>query len=35
MNAYFQMASATDDELIKAIEVIQNDSMFRKLALAK
>jgi carboxyl-terminal processing protease len=35
MNAYFQMVSVTDDELNKAIEVIRNDSMFRKLASAQ
>jgi len=35
MNAYFQMVSVTDDDLIKAIEVIKDDSMFRKLSLAK
>jgi carboxyl-terminal processing protease len=35
MNAYFQMVSVTDDELIKAVEVIRNDAMFRKLASAQ
>jgi carboxyl-terminal processing protease len=34
LNAYFEMVSATDDDLIKAIEVIKNDSMFRKLSMA-
>jgi len=35
LNAYFQMISATDDELIKAMEVIKNEDLFRKLAIAK
>ena len=34
MNAYFEMVSATDDDLIKAIEVIKNDALFRKLSMA-
>ena len=35
LNAYFQVVSATDDDLTKAIEVINDDSLFRKLSLAK
>lgn len=34
-NAYFEMTSANDDDLVKAIEVIKNDSMFRKLSQGK
>jgi carboxyl-terminal processing protease len=34
LNAYFEMVSATDDDLTKAIEVIKNESMFRKLSSA-
>jgi carboxyl-terminal processing protease len=32
MNAYFEMVSATDDDLVKAIEVIKNDTLFKKLS---
>ena len=32
MNAYFQMVSATDDDLKKALEVMKDDSMFKKLS---
>lgn len=35
MNAYFEMVSSTDDDLIKAIEVIKNDALFRKLTEGK
>jgi carboxyl-terminal processing protease len=35
MNAYFEMVSATDDELNKAIEVIKNDTLFQKLSQGK
>ncbi len=35
MNAYFEIVGTTDDELIKAIDVIKNDSMFRKLSQGK
>ena len=35
MNAYFEIVGNTDDELIKAIDVIKNDSMFRKLSQGK
>lgn len=32
LNAYFEVVSVTDDELNKAIEVIKNDALFRKLS---
>jgi len=32
LNAYFEVVSVTDDELNKAIEVIKNDTLFRKLS---
>lgn len=32
MNAYFQMVSTTDDDLNKAVEVIKNDLLFKKLS---
>jgi carboxyl-terminal processing protease len=35
LNAYFEMVSETDDELSKAVDVIKNDSLFRKLSLGK
>jgi len=35
LNAYFEIVGTTDDELIKAIEVIKNDSLFQKLSLGK
>ena len=35
MNAYFEIVGTTDDELIKAIDVIKNDLMFRKLSQGK
>ena len=34
-NAYFEMLGATDDDLVKAIEVIKNDLLFHKLSLGK
>lgn len=34
-NAYFEMLSATDDDLNKAIEVMKNDSLFLKLSQGK
>lgn len=35
MNAYFEIVGTNDDELIKAIEVIKNDSLFQKLSQGK
>jgi len=35
LNAYYEMISSTDDDLIKAIEVIKNDAMFRNLTQQK
>jgi carboxyl-terminal processing protease len=35
LNAYFEVVSETDDELIKAIEVIKNDALFLKLSQLK
>lgn len=35
LNAYFQVVSATDDDLTKATEVIKDDTLFRKLSAAK
>lgn len=35
INAYFQMISSTDDDLVKAIEVIKDDSLFRKITQLK
>jgi carboxyl-terminal processing protease len=32
LNAYFEMAGITDDDLQRAIEVIKNDTLFRKLS---
>ena len=32
LNAYFQVISSTDDDLTRAIEVIKNDALFRKLS---
>jgi carboxyl-terminal processing protease len=32
LNAFFEMISTTDDDLNKAIEVIKNDTLFRKLS---
>jgi len=32
LNAYFQVISSTDDDLNRAIEVIKNDALFRKLS---
>ncbi len=34
-NAYFEVISSTDDDLLKAIEVIKNDALFYKLSHAK
>jgi carboxyl-terminal processing protease len=35
MNAYFEIIGTTDDELLKAVEVIRNDSLFYKLSQGK
>lgn len=35
MNAYFEIISSTDDDLIKATEVIKNDALFQKLSQGK
>ncbi len=35
INAYFQVISSTDDDLLKAVVVLKDDSMFQKLSLAK
>lgn len=35
LNAYFEIVGATDDDLVKAVEVIQNDSLFSKLTQGK
>lgn len=35
LNAYFEVVGATDDDLSRAIEVIKNDTLFRKLSQGK
>ncbi len=35
MNAYFEMVGDNDDDLIRAIEVIKNDALFKKLSQGK
>jgi len=35
MNAYFEIVGTNDDELIKAIDVIKDDNLFRKLSQGK
>jgi len=35
MNAYFEIIGTTDDDLLKAVEVIRNDSLFYKLSQGK
>ncbi len=35
LDAYFEVVGATDDDLMRAIEVIKNDTLFRKLSQGK
>ena len=35
LNGYFEVIGSSDDDLLKAIEVIKNDAMFKKLSLLK
>jgi carboxyl-terminal processing protease len=35
LNGYFEVIGSSDDDLIKAIEVIKNDAMFKKLSQLK
>jgi carboxyl-terminal processing protease len=34
-NAYFEVIGSTDDDILRAIEVLANDTLFRKLTIAK
>jgi carboxyl-terminal processing protease len=35
VSAYFEVIGATDDDILRAVEVLGNEEMFRKLTLAK